>query len=155
MDAVEGDGERLCAGHHLPAHVLGSLNQHVRGMGEGLSHAAVHMDPEHVKIVAAVGPSDGTGITLSAVKIGVDHHLVAFFEALWVVLGDAYDLPCQLVSDDPRVGDQTVGPPEGSDIAAADTRRLDGEKRFVLFGLSLLDVLDFDGPGFFHVDCFH
>ena len=94
--------------------------QHIRQHRTTEIKRAVHVDAQHLEIVAAVGAADGAGIALAAVEIGIHSDLVTDFQTLLVVLGDGENLTGQLMADDAGIGDQTVGAAESADIRAAD-----------------------------------
>ena len=87
-----------------------------------LSHTAVNMNTENMKVGTAVGSSDRAGIAVSAVEIWVYNDTVSDFESLRVVLlVDLFNNTCQLMADDSGVGDESVRSSERADVAAADT----------------------------------
>jgi hypothetical protein len=124
-------------------------------MGKGLRHAALSLYTENLQVVAAIGAADGAGVALAAVDIGVYHHMVSGFEALFVVLRDGDDLCRELMADHTGIGHQIVDTAKSADVASADAGGMQFNDGLTVLGDRLCDVLDGDAPGLFHVYSFH
>ena len=153
--AVQGDGQRLCHGGQGPVHILGHLHQHIRRVAEVLRHAAVHMDAKDVQVGAAVGSADGAGIAVTAVEVGIYDDLITHLQALGVVIGNGLDNTSQLVTDNPGIGNQTVGAAECANVAAADTRGFDFNECFSGAGNRFFQIDAGNVPRLCQIDCFH
>jgi hypothetical protein len=94
-------------------------------MAEILSHTAVYMNAEYVKVGAAVGAADSARIAVTAVQIWINDDFVANLESFWVVLRDGFDDTGKFVADDSRVGYERVGTAECTDIRTADACSFD------------------------------
>ena len=155
VDSVEGNGQRLRHGCLDPTQIIRLPDQHVRGMAVVFRHASVHMDAQHMQARAAVGPADAAGIAVPAVEVGIHHHRIARLQPLRVAAVHLDHLARQLMSDDAGIGNQSVRPAEGADVAAADPGRMDPEQGLSLFRLRHRKVYTRNVPGFVKFDRFH
>ena len=152
VDAVQADGQGLGHGSLHPAHAVGDLDEHISGVAEVLSHAALDVHTQNMQVVAAVGAADGAGVAVAAVQVGVHDHAVAHLDAVLVVLRDGDDHTGQLVADDAGIAHQTVGAAESADVAAADAGGHDLDERLAGLGFRHGDLDAGDLPGFCKAD---